>query len=299
MAIQKSTGAPTDSLNSSVASASALIDAFETDLVAAGWTITSGSGTDDIMFQSAANNNSRRIKVNIFTNSTQVRMTLWDNAELAGAESNAGAWLDCGATRDWRIIANEFGFCVYNPGSQLTAGRWAMAQNLYIPTEMQGTVTGDTGFLTSNSAAIGSGTFRGELVEALNAGNAPHSVKHTLYNGTRAEINNNGNTHRSSLGWKASAPEMNISGSGPQTHDVRWINGDYVRQDALVGWGAVNGLTQGDNGRIIGLVYDYVIIFDELAYDDEFTIDSDDYRVVGRVAATTTLPPYAAAMRIT
>jgi len=127
-----------------------IVTALETNLVAAGWTVISGSGTGTVLLRSAetAAPKSNSIRVRLLEvgsgNCAQVKME-----NDSGSLVSQAYYLLPAAAKVFRIVACRYNFFVFNPQPS-TARSVVICGTLHIPTFLEGVTTGSLGFIHGN-----------------------------------------------------------------------------------------------------------------------------------------------------
>lgn len=298
MSLQKAGGTNVDNL-STPASASALIDTLETQLVNAGWTIISGAGTDAIKFESAATSDSMQTRIVTGVSGSDVTLELRNPSESAtGATGNIRLEVD--GTSDWRLMANRYAFVVHQNTAAVSinstgAKKWALAGTLYLESWLTPTTT-EVGFLMGDHRSTTSSQHYESLrAKAMQEGTPANSS--LLYNGTIIDANNttSANSEEGDIALCLPTYPMadTTSHSGSPTKVVRYASGENVMADAMVAWGQPDRIT--NYREIHGQLFDVIIALDDnLVQGQTVTIGSDQFRVVSDAAgAGSTRDPYA------
>lgn len=124
---------------------------FETNLVAAGWSVISGSGTSDLMLQTATTPGGQAHRLRVWANSGffDIGMRLYSPAGVA-LGSSAALSMPKNTSDPYRLVAHKYGFHLLLPGST-AAGTYATCETLYLPSfELTPTVPDQVCFLGIN-----------------------------------------------------------------------------------------------------------------------------------------------------
>lgn len=247
-----------------------IITALETQLVNAGWSVISGSGTTNVLFQSATQSGvTNPIRVRVKTNSgTCAAVSLENQAGTLASTSSttAGGLLLPVAAQTMRVIATKYWFCCFVPGSA-AARTFVYAGMPYVDSSFLTSVT-DIGVMFSNcfteaSAGVATSFRSHPAISSVSSSEANYAL---IYNTSLLQNNNTATTTSNN---SAGAPDvlLTCAPAGAQTttaRNYRWANDDLVTSDVLVGWGLTS---TGDEAKIRGQFFDMVYVAEAATID--------------------------------
>jgi hypothetical protein len=289
MAIQYAGGTIVNTLTT-VTSKATLFAAIDSALTGAGWTITTVNSSVDKIYQCAATPQSNQIKVRVFdpgggTTSICLRML---NVGQTLSQS-VGCFLFPSTSANYRIIADQYQFLIFVPGS-VSSRNFCMASAIYLPPNMvtYGVTTaafimGDGQSDTDTSNTVGS--FRTSLNSRGLVGYAP-SQGWSILNSTAVEYNAvaaDGSAHTgfpSLVCFQSTAMEA-ITG-------YRWVDNSALIVEPMICWG-----TPGYNneGKLVGQLWDSFIATESYPADATALVDSHTYySITSNNGGNTTLP---------
>lgn len=275
MAIQYASGSTKVNTLTTVNSISDLCAMIHTALVTGcGWTATTTSSSTDHIYQSQTTPQGNRIKVRIWDGGGNcVRLRMMNNAETI-AQANS-CYLYPPTSTAYRIIANQFQFAMFVPGSIATR-QFVIASAMYIPPFLvtMGLTTcafiqGDGGSDTDTSNSRGS--FRTSLTSRGFTSAAP-SQGWTLLNSTAVEYNAltaDGSAHPGLPAFMVPQSASMDSVSG-----YRWHDDSAFIEEPLMGWGQP---TVDDEFKIRGQLWDAFIATESYPGDITTTLDSNTW----------------------
>jgi hypothetical protein len=260
----------------------------------AGWGITNTTSSTDHTYQSQVTPQGNQIQVRVWDDggTTQcVRIRLSNNALTLNQVDSCYLFPSSSAT--YAIIANQFQFCIFVPGS-ISTRNFVLCSALYIPPFLvtmglttSALIVGDGGSDTDTSNSRGS--WRTSLTSQGFASAAPVQG-FTILNATTTEYSNfsyaSYNTPNPGFPCFAtfqSACMDSISG-------YRWHDGSAFIQESLVGWGTP---APSNENKIRGQIWDAFISTEEYTADTTTTVTLDSntwYVVTSSNNGTTTFP---------
>ena len=261
-----------------------LVDFLETQLVAAGWTIQAGAATDAVTFRSGQTPNGSYGARVVTSVSSGVLRLKYDTYAGGAAQTNYFASLNPDGVSDWRILANQYGFTMFEQGSNGThARKWCLFSLLYVPSDISGDSTcqaiglSDSHAFTTNPT----GTLRDQIYK-----DQVYCAFITVSAGVLEE--NYNDSEVSSKGaprWGNIAQETTFTNGLTLSLDEKWFNGDPAVQVASMYFGSPTWETV--TPTLQGYVFDMIIVVGQArAERDELTFDSDTYVVFGSASAT-------------
>lgn len=271
MAIQYAGGT---NVNSTIAAdtKAALITGIETGLVAAGWTVISGSSTTDVKFECVATSVGNQIRVRVWDGgSTCVRIAMTNTTETITQSDSVYLFPDTG--KIFRIIANQYQFCLIAPGS-LSNREFAMCSAIYIPTHLVTAGVTTAAFLTGNGISdADAGTTRGGFRRSLTMRGLvgiASCTTYTIVDGVEVEYTGNADT-------SARPGLLQIGGiRGSQTHQIgcyRWHDDSALMTEPLIAW----GVNVDSEAKFKGQLWDAIISTEAYPMDQSTTFDSHNW----------------------
>jgi hypothetical protein len=227
-------------------------------LVNAGWTSISGSGTDQVL-QSAATADGNSICMRVYDpgsgNCARILMR-----DAAGTRISNDTYLLPGASKTFRIIACKYNFFVFTPGTS-AAREFVCGGTLALPAWLSGVITGDFGFLQGNSdsdtnATVGH-SFRTRL--CTNGSSSPNRGS-GLVNGNLMNFSNNNTVGPQTLVCRLPA----ILNAGALLA-YRWMDDTQRSQEAEIAWGLTS---YNDEPKSYGFIHNCMTLSAPYAADD-------------------------------
>lgn len=216
-----------------------ILNLLETQLVLAGWTVVSGSGTTNRLFQTGTTVQGLALRCRAKDNGgtcVQISIESTDGTLTSTNSTNAGGNLNPTGGPTFRIIANPFQFIIYSPANYANNRLCVFVCCPYIPTP--NAVPTRAGFMISDSQQDTNTSlrecWRTTLVSATNS-NGPGNCA-VLWGGTLWQINNgfSGNWQ----GYPALVLLISIAGSGgvngANVNCRRWQSGADITSDTLI-----------------------------------------------------------------
>ncbi|MEN6537782.1 MAG: hypothetical protein ABFD89_29290, partial [Bryobacteraceae bacterium] len=129
----------------------AIATALIAELVNAGWTSISGSGTDQVLQSAATAEGSNSICMRVYDPATgNCARVAMRNA--AGSLVSQDFYLLPGSGKTYRMIACKHNFFAMTPGASATR-EFVCGGTLAVPSFLNGVLTGDLGFIQGNGAS--------------------------------------------------------------------------------------------------------------------------------------------------
>ena len=260
-----------------------IVDGISTNLVSAGWTIISGSGTGTQLLESATTPSPQSLvcRVQLFDpgsgNCAQIKFR---NAANTKSQSNYHP-LFAAASKTWRVIANPYQFFVFS-SSSLSAGREFVCGGVpYLPSFLQGVVTECIWSMSngrSDTDSFNSTTFRTNLCTGLPSASQPNIFVDC--NGNSWE-NFNNYVNNAYTGW----PQL-IGQNGSQWTQVvgtstiapyKWHDDSVLTYEPLISWGLAN---YSDESKIRGQLWDAAVVSDAFGADQTTSFDTRNWWVI-------------------
>lgn len=247
-----------------------IITALQTQLTNAGWSVSSGGGTTNLLMQSATQTGvTNPLRVRIKTNSgTCAEVSIENQAGTLASTSStsAGGMLLPAASQTMRVIATKYWFACFVPGSS-AARTFVYAGMPYVDASILAGVT-DIGFMFSNAQSEGSsGALNSFRTNAILTGSnvANYAV---IYNASLFQ-NNNSTGNAQGSGNSAGGPECIITtqpagGQNTLVRAYRWASDAFLTSDVLVCWGLT---ALSDEAKIRGQFFDLIYISEAVVID--------------------------------
>ena len=258
------------------------VQLIEPVLVSAGWTTISGTGTGDVVLESADPAGAV----------PAIRMRLYDPGagncfrvsfrNVAATQISNDLFLLPGAAKTWRIIANEFQLFIFNTAATTTARNFVAGGVPAVPSFLAPSVAW---WGMGDSISDTDATFRATLRVRLGT--------HRTGYGTPS-----GQTGTHACNWNGVL--LNGFGSGNTFAAIRIIapwdtymstsvvpqfaDDTFMVSDAWIGWGLAGDLDSSAH-RITGLVYDSIVVAGNVSADTTITFNGNSYYVVTQGAA--------------
>jgi hypothetical protein len=239
-------------------------DGIETNLLAAGWTTVSGSGTADLLMQSALTPQGRQIRMrfrDIGGNCLVASMQNVSGTFIGTVSATAGCFLLPAAGKVFRVVANPYQFFVFT--AAVTQPREFIAGGVpYLPSFLVSLIT-DIGWLTCNS--------QGDTDTTIRASFRTHMIvvgyQYTLVNASTYQ--GNGNEFA-----QGSVDLQTIASGGSAAW--RWHDDSAFVYDALLGYGLINN----NEAKVRGQLWDALVSSEIYAGDLTTSYDSHNWIVI-------------------
>lgn len=282
MAIQYSGTNINNTFVNSVGTRLEIVTGLSSALVAGGWTIISGTGTGNVLLESATTPSPQSLvcRVQLFDpgsgNCAQIKF----RNQAATAEQANFHPLYAQASKTWRVIANPYQFFIFSTAS-VSAGREFVAGGVpYLPSFLQGVITEaiwSMGNGRSDTDSYCSTTFRNNLITST-----PNSQPN-LWMDVNLNVWENFNNFvtNSYTGW----PQLIAQQGAQWTQTIgtnlyapyKWHDDSVMVYEPLIAWGAAN---YGDESKIRGQLWDAAIIGDAFGCDQETSFDTHNWWVI-------------------
>jgi hypothetical protein len=277
MAIQYSGTNYSSPFTCSVGTRQEIVTGLQTGLTAAGWSVISGSGTGNVLMQSATTPSpqSLAMRVNLFDpGSGNCARVIVRNTAGTHVQSNYLPLLPA-AGKVFQIIANPYQCFIFTSSSPSTAREFAAWGVPYLPSFLQGVIT-ECIWAMANGNSDTDTTVRPTFRTGLYA--MSNSTSGALW------FNCNGNI------WEEfnTVPSGNYSGY-PQLYcqqgayltstsssqmAYRWHDDSLLTYEPLLSWGLT---AYTDEGKIRGQIWDAAIINDGFTADTTTSFDTHNW----------------------
>jgi hypothetical protein len=252
-----------------------LVDWIAGQLITAGWSYVSGSGTGTPKLRSAATPHGLRCKMDMsdVADATVVRYRALTDDELF---TGGNHWLFPGVGLDWRIIASPYYFWLSRNNGTMTRQDCAYLVNLYIPAPFRSSVT-EAFFSGSNSQSSNPGNTGTTLTlrNGLSHNGADQLGLHA-FNGTRYQPLGGTQFGALMITAPAAAPGVTAGFATDVNAPGReWFDGSRSMYDAPVNWGPTQ--TNSLPCATRGVLPDAGIWTGPLAWGTVLTIDGHQW----------------------
>jgi hypothetical protein len=259
-----------------------IINAVGAALLAAGWTtISGGTGTTNWMLQSATTPQGFAINVRMKDNSgTCVTFSLEStDGVLVGGNSTTvgGGFLAPGSAQIFRIVCNKYQAFVFV--QQPTPVKSYVGFGVpWVPSWVQSATT-RIGWMEGNTTTDADTTLRASFRTVLYASSVAPATQ-VIYN----TVLWSANASSGAAGSIASPPF--VVASNNTLGGAKWVTGQALIYDALIGWGSASSTTAVS---YMGQLWDAVISTDTYTGDLTTTFDSHNWIVLtdGGAASST------------
>jgi hypothetical protein len=282
MAIQYSGTNVNNTFTNTVGTRREIVDGISAALVAAGWTIISGSGTGTQLLESTTTPAPQSLvcRVQLFDpgsgNCAQIKFR---NQAATATQSNYHP-LFAQASKVWRVIANPYQFFCFSTAST-SAGREYVAGGVpYLPSFLQGVITEciwSQGNGRNDTDLTMSTTFRNNLVTST------ANAQPNLWQDVNLNVWENFNNYvaNSYTGW----PQLIAQQGAQWTQTVgtnlfapyKWHDDSLMVYEPLIAWGAAGF---SDESKIRGQLWDAAIVSDSFGADQTTSFDTHNWWVL-------------------
>jgi len=274
-----------------------MITAMQTQLTTAGWTVSSGGGTNNVLMKSAASAYPLQIQMRFKNNSgTSMQISLADttNTYLGGNTTTNGIHIYPNTTGTiFRILATQYWFCLMQTSVYATARTFAYGGIIYVPSFITGVT--NAAILIGNSLTDASATLPNSWRQypCITQNTAPNFQ--VLWN---TSLWDNANNEWNSIGY-AGCPQLMCTcvtafGTGGTLvsslpFGCRWASGADLTFDGYITWGQTTGT---DEPMIRGQLYDSLGILDPYNGDTTSTFGSHTwYNIMNNWAGSAASSP--------
>lgn len=258
-----------------------IVTGLQNALVAAGWTIISGSGTANVLLESATTPSPQNLVCRVQLQDTgsgasaQIRFRNQGNTK---AQANQ-FFLVPSVGKVFRVIACPYQFFCFASDS-ITVGRSYVAGGVpYLPSFLQGVITeciwSQGACINNDTITTNYNTFR--ISNFCGPDNAMCNQWHVV-NGNQVEVYGtfSGGTRPGlqQLYVQQSAQNQYMQGQPP---GYRWHDGSLLTYEPLIGWGTTGS---SDENLIRGQLWDAAMISGQFVADQTTTFDSHNWWVL-------------------
>jgi len=254
-----------------------ICNGVETALVSAGWSVISGTGTNDVKLQSATTPQGLAMRLRVrdaggvctvfnFLNPGETRT------------SGTWAWMLPATNKTWRVIANPYQAFLLVPGS--TAAESFAAWGVpYIPPHLVGVITeaiwGHSNSQYDNNSGIWS-SFRTSTHTNVRSGYYNPGAQSCLINGNLWDYYNSNDGTASYSGYQSLSGMCSTSLIGLPATQV-WHDSSAMIIDPYISWGTGG---RSESGLIRGQLWDAVVVMTSMTADTTFSLDAKTWFAV-------------------
>jgi len=238
-----------------------------TQLLAAGWTLVSGSGTDQVLkcAATATGVTGLQIAVRVYDpgSGNCARVAL---RNVSGTRIGQDLYLFPAASKTWRIIANKYQFFIFTPGSSAPR-EFAAAGQLCVPSWLT-SVTVNAGWANGNAISDTDTTAKTSFRTNLAPLQTVQGRTTALASDTLLDI---GSSNSSLPTPELLIPQAGFINAGQQnTNGYRWADNTLLVGDALLAMG-IASIT--DEAKVYGQLWDAALVNDSFAADSNISLD--------------------------
>jgi hypothetical protein len=252
-------------------------DNLETQLLAAGWLTISGSGTTNLLMQSAMTPQGLRMRLRIRDNGNTCLVLSIENAQGSRAHAsntNSGAQLNPGSSRNWRIIANKYQAFLFEPGGNVARGYagWGV---LWIPPWLEGQIW-ECIWLSSNASSDSDTTVRGSFRGEFGTRGATNQTgnQQIIGNGNMWEnANNTGNDNITLINLLVLWQGCNMARNALSWY--RWHDDAALILEPFMAFTMVANIAE--EAKVRGTLWDAFISMEQYAIDTTTTMDGRNW----------------------
>lgn len=242
MSIQAAAGGCFNSTFTASGTKQDLADNIETALLAAGWTTISGSGTSNLLMQTGTTpyGHQMNFRFKAQTNCVVISIESTDGTTIVGGNSTtAGIPLLPVNTEIWRVIANQFQFCIFVDASPTVARRFAIGSVPYVPSFLTGVAY--AGLLMGNAINDSDTTSRASFRTLLGLYNNGCANYQAVYGSTIFENANSAIANANAANSPSFCEVPQTAGGGGRSTintfyvmPYHWANGDVITCDTWI-----------------------------------------------------------------
>jgi hypothetical protein len=246
-------------------------DGIETNLLAAGWTTVSGSGSADLIMQSGLTPQNLQIRARFRdTGIASLRGSIQDVAGsfvgTVDGPGNSGCHLQPAAGRIYRIVANQYQFFVFTAPVTLN-GQYIAGGVPYLPPHLAGIIN-QAAWMHSNAQHVTDIAGPNESFRATLC--VKNGYQYTFVNTNFWQAQGSLNA----IGQHAMQAHYSPYGSASA---YRWHDDSAFVYDALISWG-LTGL--GDEGKVRGQLWDAFLATESYTGDVTTSYDGHNWIVL-------------------
>jgi hypothetical protein len=261
-------------MTATVTDKASLFTLIDSGLTNAGWTITTTTSSTDKIYRCVATPQGNQIKVRIWDGGANcIRLRMMNTGQTISQTDSCYLFPSTSAT--YRILANQYQFAVFVPGS-VSSRNFVFASAIYIPPFLvsfglttAAIIMGDGQTDTDTSNAVGG--FRTSLNSRGLSGFAP-SQGWSILNATAVEYN----AVAADTSVHAGFPAL-VTYQSSAIHSVsgyRWHDDSAAILEPYIAWGAP---TYDSECKIRGQLWDTTVVTESYPEDTTSTIDSHTY----------------------
>ncbi len=259
-----------------------IVTGLSTALVAAGWTIISGSGTGNQLLECTTTPSPQSLvcRVQLYDpgsgNCAQIKFRNQANTK---SQTNFHP-LFAQASKTWRVIANPYQFFIFSSASSSIGREFVGGGVPYLPSFLQGVITEciwSMGNGRSDTDTFCSTTFRNNLITST------PSSQPNLWMDVNLNAWENFNTYVNTAytGW----PQL-LAQQGAQWTQVagtnlyapyKWHDDSLMVYEPLISWGMIG---YSDESKIRGQLWDAAIVSDSFGADQTTSFDTHNWWVL-------------------
>jgi hypothetical protein len=256
-----------------------IVTGLQNALVAAGWTVISGSGTSNVLIESATTPAPQSLvcRVNLQDpgsgNCAQVKFRNQANSK---SQTNFHP-LFPQASKVWRIIANKYQFFIFSTASTSVGREFVCGGVPYLPSFLQGVIT-EAIWSHSNGGSDTDTAVRSSFRTNLTLG--VQNNHGTIWNTCNLNQWENYSTQINNLttGWPLLSSQVGAlyqQNAGTTLFPTyTWHDDSLLTYEPLIGWGLTG---YGDTNKFRGQLWDAAIVGDSFAADVTTTFDSRNW----------------------
>jgi hypothetical protein len=237
---------------------------LETQLLAAGWTVVSGSGTTDVKMQSATTPEGVGIRVRFRDpgSGTRVYFSIeGTTGSPSGANAANSPALEVGVGKTYRIIACKYNAWIATAGNVIR--EFVCFGTLWMPSFLVGVVTDSLGYLSSNVVNDASAT----VTVSLRGSNGATGCQMAIRGGSLLSKINLGTAQIADM-------HLTVPSNGRTDNGYRWDDNTENCAEPQLAWGLTN-LT--DEAKIRGQIHNAVWFTDAFAEGTPRTFDGRNW----------------------
>ena len=257
-----------------------IINGVESALLVAGWITISGSGTTNLLMQSALSSDTQNLRMRIRVKDLGNTSTSFHLENVSGTKTstaNGGAWLFPQTAKGFKIISNKYQTFIFVEGTghtaQTTGAREFCAFGVpYLPPNIRG-YNYECAWLMTNAQNEGDTACRSSFRSScygnvLGAPGIGGPWRTGLCNGNIWEDNNNTLSLGGNGLWSPS-PSNGVS--------TRWHDGTELITDPIIHWARTN---DGLEPLAMGQLWEAYVAYDFYWNDTRVTLDSHTWQCI-------------------
>jgi len=233
-----------------------LINQIETQLDAVGWRTVSGSGTTNLLLESALTPPGQELVYRLRVrdnagNGIQLSIENVAGTVAAANSTTHGVSLNPAAGRTWVFTCHKYGAAIRTSTGNYGLKQYALFGSVALPAFLQGTIT-DGAYIQSASAGDTDQSSVGFAFNNAASALANSANQQMLLNNAVLSITGYGNNFPACQVFMAPTQLANGVSSG-----VQWHDGSVHLVDALIAYGIT---ATSDTGRYRGYIWDAVVV---------------------------------------